>query len=142
MRVVSLDIAAKTVTQDITFSTNRAFIWTQTESCVGIICACLPTLKAPISRLLPKLFSGSKFGTADRYNLEEVQKGSAGSKGAWKDNSMYESRAVKDSDVETMGSQERIVGIKKTVDVRVVSAEDVERGAGVGTRGNDFGGRA
>jgi len=71
-----------------------------------------------------------------------VHKGSADTKGAWKDNGTYGSRAVKDSDAETMGSQEQIMGIKKTVDVHVVSVEDMERGAGLGTRRNDFGGRA
>ena len=118
MRVIFLDIAAKTVTDDITFSTNRAFLWTHIESCVGIICACLPTLKAPLSRVLPKLFPSS-WPSGDRYNLEDVPKGSASAaKAGWKDGSRN-----KDSDGDTQGSQEQIMGIKKTVDVRVVRGE-------------------
>ncbi|OBT72710.1 hypothetical protein VF21_08807 [Pseudogymnoascus sp. 05NY08] len=129
MRVIFLDIAAKTVTDDITFSTNRAFLWTHIESCVGIICACLPTLKAPISRVLPKLFPSS-WASGDRYNLEDVTKGSAaaGEKGGWKDGSVFKGSRARDSDGDTQGSQEQIMGIKKTVDVRVVRGE----GAGVG----------
>ncbi|KFY86844.1 hypothetical protein V500_07355 [Pseudogymnoascus sp. VKM F-4518 (FW-2643)] len=138
MRVIFLDIAAKTVTDDITFSTNRAFLWTHIESCVGIICACLPTLKAPISRALPKLFPSS-WPSSDRYNLEDVPKGSASAaaKGGWKDGAFGGSRN-KDSDGDTQGSQEQIMGIKKTVDVRVVRGEGEQQREG-GVRRDQFG---
>lgn len=43
---------------------------------------------------------------------------SAAAKAGWKDGSRN-----KDSDGDTQGSQEQIMGIKKTVDVRVVRGE-------------------
>ncbi|OBT49162.1 hypothetical protein VE00_00006 [Pseudogymnoascus sp. WSF 3629] len=142
MRVIFLDIAAKTVIDDITFSTNRAFLWTHIESCVGIICACLPTLKAPISRVLPKLFPSS-WPSGDRYNLEDVTKGSASAaKGGagWKDGgSVVMGSKARDSDGDTQGSQERIMGIKKTVDVRVVRGEGAGEERGRGGRRDQFG---
>jgi hypothetical protein len=142
MRVIFLDIAAKTVTDDITFSTNRAFLWTHIETCVGIICACLPTLKAPISRVLPKLFPSS-WPSGDRYNLEDVTKGSASAaKGGagWKDGgSVFMGSKARDSDGDTQGSQERIMGIKKTVDVRVVRGEGAGEERGRGGRRDQFG---
>lgn len=139
MRVIFLDIAAKTVTDDITFSTNRAFLWTQVESCVAIICACLPTLKAPISRVLPKLFPSS-WPSGDRYNLEDVTKGSssAAAKAGWKDGSVFAGSGNKDSDGDTQGSQEQIMGIKKTVDVRVVRGDG---GVGMGGERRERGAR-
>lgn len=144
MRVIFLDIAAKTATDDITFSTNRAFLWTHIESCASIICACLPPLKAPLSRVPPRIFPSS-WSSGNRYNLGDVAKGSVSAAArVWKDGgSVFAGsggRGNKDSDGGMEGSQERIMGIKKTVDVSVVSTvgDDQER-EGVGLRRDQFG---
>jgi hypothetical protein len=137
MRVVSLDIAAKTVTSDITYSTNRAFIWTQVESCVGIICACLPTLKAPVTRYLPRLLGGSsgKWSSSQGYSLEEgTGKSGKGSRAGgsrihtiggtgggsrWKDRSesgVHTGGRGLDTwiDAGETSSQEQIVGVRRS----------------------------
>ncbi|KFY59819.1 hypothetical protein V496_05522 [Pseudogymnoascus sp. VKM F-4515 (FW-2607)] len=145
MRAIFLDVAAKTATDDITFSTHRAFLWTHIESCASIICACLPPLKAPLSRILSRLFPSS-WSSGNRYNLADVAKGSvsAAARKVWKDSgSMFAGsggRGNKDSDGDTEGSQERIMGIKKTVDVSVVSSVggDQEPETG-GVRRDQFG---
>ena len=44
---------------------------------------------------------------------------------AWKDNSVYAKSSVKDHlDLDDTSSQERIIGITKTVDVQVTSLEE------------------
>jgi hypothetical protein len=48
-----------------------------------------------------------------------VSKRSTTARTGWKDASVFGS-THKDTDIDTQGSQERIVGITKTVDVRVV----------------------
>ncbi|KAJ1715002.1 hypothetical protein AFGD_004086 [Aspergillus flavus] len=55
MRVVTLDIFE---TMDTSYSVMEAATWTFVEPCVGIICACLPTLR-PLLRTLCCSFSWS-----------------------------------------------------------------------------------
>ncbi|RAL07847.1 uncharacterized protein BO97DRAFT_428887 [Aspergillus homomorphus CBS 101889] len=50
---------------DITWVIGDVFIWSSVEPCIGIVCACLPTLQ-PLLRHLIKRFSGTRAG---RYIL-------------------------------------------------------------------------
>ena len=43
-------------TSDRSRGTLYATIWTVVEANVGIVCACLPTLRAPLQKYLPKIF--------------------------------------------------------------------------------------
>ncbi|KAI9840059.1 MAG: hypothetical protein M1819_000252 [Sarea resinae] len=57
VRVVSMSPEFKT--GDLTWGAVDATMWTDIEDNTGIICACLPMLKAPISRVFPHLFGGN-----------------------------------------------------------------------------------
>jgi len=101
-------------------SESNSFLWTQVEACVGVICACLPTLKGPLKQFFPDLLSIKGRSTRNAYDLNALGKdgGSAG----WKESAMYSSRASakRDTDVDDASSQERIIGITKTVDVHIM----------------------
>ena len=52
--MTTLDISSKS--NDQTYGTLNSTIWTTVEANTGIICACLPMLKKPLSCLFPKAF--------------------------------------------------------------------------------------
>ncbi len=52
--MTTLDISSKS--NDQTYGTLNSTIWTTIEANTGIICACLPMLKRPLSCLFPKAF--------------------------------------------------------------------------------------
>ena len=52
--MTTLDISSKS--NDQTYGTLTSTIWTTIEANTGIICACLPMLKKPLSCLFPKAF--------------------------------------------------------------------------------------
>ncbi|KAL1859228.1 hypothetical protein Plec18170_002344 [Paecilomyces lecythidis] len=64
--------------------------WTLVEANIGIICACLPTLRYPLSRLFPFLFRGSvrggistrRTGTSSHYVLDSMSRRRAHLSGA------------------------------------------------------------
>lgn len=47
---------ASSKSQDLTYGNLNSTIWTTIEANTGIICACLPMLKAPLTALFPNLF--------------------------------------------------------------------------------------
>ncbi|MCJ1469421.1 hypothetical protein MMC07_008054 [Pseudocyphellaria aurata] len=49
---------------DTTWSFISRSTWTLLEANTGIICACLPTLKKPITMLFPRMFRGSSKGSS------------------------------------------------------------------------------
>lgn len=51
--------------KDQTFGTLNSTIWTTIEANTGIICACLPMLKTPLARLLPRYFPQGSQGSAE-----------------------------------------------------------------------------
>jgi hypothetical protein len=131
--MVTLDISAKSSIEDLTcqssslFSfwlilkyldaTGEAFIWTQVETDVGIICACLPTLKAVLGKLIAKI-PGNWSTASEAYNLDYMD----GSRRRWKDNSKPADRR----EVDGGSSQERIIGIKKTISVSIAEGNKDE----------------
>ena len=52
--MTTLDISSKS--NDQTYGTLNSTIWTTIEANTGIICACLPMLKRPLTCLFPKAF--------------------------------------------------------------------------------------
>jgi len=48
---------AETTSPDLDYNGGQAIIWSTLEVNIGIICSCLPTLKAPAARFLPRLWS-------------------------------------------------------------------------------------
>jgi len=102
-------------------STSNALLWTQIESCVGVICACLPTLKGPIGKLLPNLFTIRGRSTRDAYEIDTV--GNNGSSVTWKDDTQS-TRPINSKDHDEVWLQESSVGITKTVDIQVISKDE------------------
>lgn len=57
IRIKNLQEVAKS--DDISYYNVAASIWSAIEIDVGIICACLPSLKATVTRFFPRLFSSA-----------------------------------------------------------------------------------
>lgn len=58
---------------DLTWNMSQAFIWSSVEPNIGIVCACLPTLRPLMRRVVPKWFSGSSFnksGSGPNYGTD------------------------------------------------------------------------
>jgi hypothetical protein len=115
MCMIALNPASKVTQADMTFviSTSNAFLWTQLGSCVTIICVCLPTLKGVVAKVVPNLFSPRGRCIGNRYDLEELDN-------SWK--------RTGEKRVEESASQERNIGIQRTVDVEVTSGVGDEVG--------------
>ncbi|PGG99777.1 hypothetical protein GX51_06149 [Blastomyces parvus] len=54
VRSLTLDVATKNF--DVTWSSIDSSMWTILETNIAIICACMPTFKAPISKIFPRAF--------------------------------------------------------------------------------------
>lgn len=54
LRMTTLNASSKS--QDLTAGRLNSTIWTTIEANTGIICACLPMLKAPLAVFFPRLF--------------------------------------------------------------------------------------
>lgn len=81
LRLQSLYVVS--VSKDLTWNNPLAAIWSSTETNVGIICSCLPTLKGCITHFFPRFFSSS--------NSAHVQSGrgtgnTAHSRPEWQEN--------------------------------------------------------
>ncbi|EEH20284.2 hypothetical protein PABG_02543 [Paracoccidioides brasiliensis Pb03] len=65
LRLTTLNIATENL--DITWSSTNSSTWTIIEANVAIICACMPTYKAPLSKVFPGIFNSF-------YNSKNVAK--------------------------------------------------------------------
>src|ERR1700753_1550493 len=108
-------------------ATGKAFIWTQVESDVGIICCCLPMLKAWTTKYVPSIFGKGSGNSSNAYRMGYVNDRSNLSN-KWKNPNNIQSRAIYDADATS--SQEEIMGIKRTVNVSV-TARGVDNNKGV-----------
>ena len=61
---------------DITYNFIQRGIWTIIEANLGIISACLPILKQPLSRAFPRLFGSAKKGSS--YRIDDGPKQESG----------------------------------------------------------------
>lgn len=135
-RLISLNFNA-TFAKDFTWATGTSVIWTQVESTVGVICACAPSLRAPLARFVPILFGAS--GKEDSYELSDAVPHHLGPRsGNWTDQSKSSKGSRKRGELDTVdiletrttlrgdGSQEQIVGIKKTVSFDMTYTERSE----------------
>ncbi|KAL9035102.1 MAG: hypothetical protein Q9214_006742, partial [Letrouitia sp. 1 TL-2023] len=57
LRMTTLKVSSKAM--DATYGTMVSTLWTTVETNTAIVCACLPTLKAPLAKWFPRLFSRS-----------------------------------------------------------------------------------
>ena len=56
LRLQSIYAASKSVT-DLSYNSSLAAMWSSMEINTGILCSCLPTIKALVTKVFPKLFS-------------------------------------------------------------------------------------
>ena len=54
---------ASTISQDLTYDNATAVTWSTVEFNVGIMCACIPTLRPLIKTVFPQLISTTRGGT-------------------------------------------------------------------------------
>ncbi|EEQ84351.2 uncharacterized protein BDCG_01156 [Blastomyces dermatitidis ER-3] len=81
LRSMKLDVATKNF--DVTWSSIDSSMWTIFETNIAIICACMPTFKAPISKIFPRAFDsfysarGGQESKDDSYLGAFVHRGQA-----------------------------------------------------------------
>ena len=78
-------LAASASSKDPTWGIIPATIWSVVEANTGTICACLPTLKQPLSYLFPSIFNStdkSSPGFFDRTPPDEIYRLERGKKGS------------------------------------------------------------
>lgn len=130
LRITTLDIA--TSAKDTTWNSIASSMWTVIESNLGIICACLPALRKPLSIFFPVLFGRFKttaYGPEGKKSRKTngIYDGSAGNSRAWSKGAPLGSHGGESTMLDDMReSQERIIdikdeeiGIKKTTEVIV-----------------------
>ncbi|KFZ04994.1 hypothetical protein V501_08773 [Pseudogymnoascus sp. VKM F-4519 (FW-2642)] len=125
-----------TFAKDFTWATGTSVIWTQVESTVGVICACAPTLRSPLARLMPFVFGSTKHDQS--YPLGDgVSQGVSYNARIAQRSKTHGGSEVGMEDVGTHykgeGSEERIIGIQKTVSIELTY---LERPGEVNTEGN------
>ena len=64
--MLSLSTASRT--EDPNYGTYLSDIWTSIEANTGIICACMPMLKQPLTFLFPRLFPSGGVGSCNASN--------------------------------------------------------------------------
>ncbi|KAF2223766.1 hypothetical protein BDZ85DRAFT_113975 [Elsinoe ampelina] len=140
MRMTTL--AASSKSNDPTYGSYDATMWTEIESNTSIICACLPALRAPIIQLWRRMRGKNQnttYGSAS-HKLEYVKQASAGRPSpypnrsnqsrnwGYPDERSWYDTALGATEQPTRdffnSSQERIVGIMKTTDVQVTRGKD------------------
>ncbi|KAH0492027.1 hypothetical protein TgHK011_003424 [Trichoderma gracile] len=121
-RLISLNFNA-TFILDFTWATGTSVIWTQVESTVGVICACAPSLRMPLARFIPFLFGSTRHDGSYEMSVDVQRRVTRYDK--WNSQSTKSKRhgdlEVAINDLETCyrsdGSEEQIMGIKKTVSI-------------------------
>lgn len=126
-------------------STSNAFLWTQVESCVAIICICLPTLKGPLGRIFPRIFGSTTAAHTSKntYSLDRVEKNKSANqkKSFWgQDDTLFTNKGNSPTkpDWDETSSQERIIGVTTTVDVEITRANSRDEEAGHTTAGQEM----
>jgi hypothetical protein len=125
-RLISLNFNA-TFAKDFTWATGTS---------VGVICACAPTLRSPLARLMPFVFGSTKHDQS--YPLGDgVSQGVSYNARIAQRSKTHGGSEVGMEDVGTHykgeGSEERIIGIQKTVSIELTY---LERPGEVNTEGN------
>lgn len=75
MRLQSL--YAVSVSEDISWDNPMAALWSNLEVNIGITCSCLPTLKACVMRVFPRMFT-SRRGTSSGDGIVTIGGGKSG----------------------------------------------------------------
>lgn len=123
-RMISLNFNA-TFAKDFTWATGSSVIWTQVESTVGVICACAPSLRQPLASFIPKLFASEsensyQLGDDVPYHLGPRSGTFGNSKGSKKRGDELDTQVDPlETNYKGEGSEEHIIGIKRTMSVDV-----------------------
>ncbi|MCJ1429694.1 hypothetical protein MMC29_007609 [Sticta canariensis] len=127
LRMTTLKAGSKS--KDSTYGTYVSTIWTTIEANTGIICACLPMLRSPLSRVFPRLFMRDPQENTSQYEIGTHHPSKAGQADfdSWgrfgSGNPTYtQSATVASPTHDPRSSDEEIFGmaaITKTTDIRV-----------------------
>jgi hypothetical protein len=133
MRIIYLPQSA--ASKEPTWGSVNASIWAELEGGVGIMCACLPTLRAPAMRLIRFAFGapktdhtyGSASGQLDR-NSKKLPRTASNTEGAESDKMeqwctdprVMAARWSVGACRQRGESEERIVGIERKVEFRML----------------------
>ncbi|KXL43883.1 hypothetical protein M433DRAFT_294979 [Acidomyces richmondensis BFW] len=66
-------VAAVNTDSDSTWSSSPIFIWSHIEASVGFIATCLPVLRAPIARILPKWITGTSGDQSGKSSSHRIK---------------------------------------------------------------------
>lgn len=135
--MTTLDAGSKS--KDQTYGTFVSTVWTTVEANTGIICACLPMLKSPLSRVFPRLFlRGTQEGSTQREGgIRRPSKASPADFDSWGHvgggkQTHTQSTTIASPTHAYRSSDEEIFGmdaITKTTDIRVDYGEDRPSGS-------------
>lgn len=123
MRMISLNFN-KTFAKDMTWATGTSVLWTQVESTIGVICACAPSVRIPLARFFPYLFGSTRSEPAYPLSDGPVSRVVGQKNTTWKERDEFEEI---DANYKSEGSQERIMGIKKTISIDMTSLEETDK---------------
>ncbi|KAF2454920.1 hypothetical protein BDY21DRAFT_373789 [Lineolata rhizophorae] len=130
------------VSDDITWDNPGSAIWSSVELNTGIICACLPTLRALVARVFPRFFpayrytagSGANGGTAGGHNRTGRSGGTAGTVGTATLNTRF-SDATKGGDSTLLGDSPDRYSMAKDAEFGLsLTHSDEENGPGATTQ--------
>lgn len=137
LRITTLKTSSTTIDQ--TYGTLVSTTWTTVEANLGIMCACLPTMKAPLARLFPRLLGGSTqlsgSAAARERPAADPQNHPPSDSNPWG----RKIRSSRRSPLRARGSSDEIFGlasITKTTSIRVEFGQDMESESS-GTIGKD-----
>ena len=128
MRMISLNFN-KTFAKDMTWATGTSVLWTQVESTVGVICACAPSLRIPLARFFPYFFGSTKEEPSYPLSDGPVSRVIGSKNPTWKEREEFDEIGT---NYKSEGSEERIMGIKKTVSIDMRSLEETDKDAMTG----------
>ena len=123
MRMISLNFN-KTFAKDMTWATGTSVLWTQVESTVGVICACAPSLRIPLARFFPYFFGSTKHEVSYPLSDGPVSRAVGSKNPTWKERDEFNEIVT---NYKSEGSEERIIGIKKTVSIDMTFREDIDQ---------------
>ncbi|KAK2740127.1 hypothetical protein FQN57_006242 [Myotisia sp. PD_48] len=101
-RMVTLDLSSKSL--DANQGTMISTMWTTIEANTAIICACLPMLRIPLSKLMPNLFPSFHYSETD--SIHTIEEGNSRVAAGVRSYSRRSSKTAVNS-VEMRGSQQK-----------------------------------
>lgn len=120
-------LAGSSKTPDNTWGSFKAVLWTEIESNTSIWCACMPALRAPTIKLFRRITGKPTNSTGRSYALEDMPSSKLKSSRSRDQFTFTGYKATVEKTgkraVSPSSSTERMVGIVKSMDVRISHSE-------------------